>query len=267
MSQPKYRRPLNPKQLDILIILYKFRFANVDLFCRFLDLDNQSGMYKRLKILEDQNYIGRIFTNQDMIDRRPALYYLRTAGVNYLKTIDGVSHKAIANTVRDNNRKRSFIDRCLMILELHNKLRQLYGNKLQFYAKPEISDYDFFPKNLPDGYMLINEKPYMLEWFASNTPYQQIRGKISQLLTHYDSGEWDSSGEDYPTILFICADVYVERLVKRIASRAFYKAEDQGIDPEGLTILTTTLKAFNTAQDAQQTIWSDNREPEGLVRL
>ncbi len=269
MPEPNYRRPLNAQQQDILLILYKFRFATVDLIAQYLELKSRKYTYTRVDNLVAQKYIGKQFSDEDKINRKPAVFYLLPEGMKAVKAFSGVSAKALPNAYRDNRRSPAFIERSLMALRLHNKLRQLYNNNLEFYSKTELQEYDFFPKNLPDCYLLIQNKPYMLDWLpATSTTYQATRSRVDQFIRHYASETWSVTEQSYPTVLFICDNPYIERQTQRIARRSTYKAiQNEEIEEDGLTILTSTTKAIFSAPSKDVPVWSNVEDPEEPVVL
>ena len=54
-TEPKYRWPLNPEQIEILELLYKFRFVTVATVKDYYSESNPGmNVFKRLNTLEDQ---------------------------------------------------------------------------------------------------------------------------------------------------------------------------------------------------------------------
>jgi hypothetical protein len=49
--EPKYRRALNDSQLDILRLLYKFRFSSSELVARYQGKGSIKLVQKKLKVL------------------------------------------------------------------------------------------------------------------------------------------------------------------------------------------------------------------------
>ena len=83
MDNTKLRKPLNSYQIRLLQTLYKFRFATTKLIS-----DSQNSKYERvitarLKILLDQDYIGRNYDSSYRIKGKSASYYLRPKGIRY----------------------------------------------------------------------------------------------------------------------------------------------------------------------------------------
>ena len=75
ISKPKVRKQLNELQSELLLVLYKFRFGTVELIAQYQD---QSVRYTnvRLKILLEQDYIGRNYDSSYNIKGWKASYYL-----------------------------------------------------------------------------------------------------------------------------------------------------------------------------------------------
>lgn len=265
MKEPKYRRPLNYIQKDILLILYKFRFASIELIDSYLGIKDSKYSYVRLATLVEQKYIGRNFSEEDKINRKPATYYLLLDGIKVLKTIPDLNKKAFANASRDHRADPGFIERCLFVFKLYNKLRALYGDELEFYSKSEASEYDIFPRTLPDAYLIMPTRRYMLEWLPPSTNYPAIRGRLNRLIAHYKNGNWKAVDPQYPTILFVCDNSYIERQTLKIAKRSIQKAED--IDFDDMPMRTTTTKALFASPSKDVPIWSDIEDPEELVTM
>jgi hypothetical protein len=85
-TEPKYRRPLNTEQIQILEILYKFRFVSVAVLKEYF-IESNPGMnvFRRLETLEQQEFIAkRYFDNQRLL-HKPVAYYLLPAGGRKLR--------------------------------------------------------------------------------------------------------------------------------------------------------------------------------------
>lgn len=266
VKEPKYRKDLNDLQKDILVILYKFRFATRDLIVTYLGLKSSTYTHYRLKILLEQKYIGRHYSGQDKMNRQPASYYLLPEGMRILKALPDINQKALTNMYKDRYASQAFIERSLTTFRLYNKLRQLYGDDLTFYSKTDMSEYDFFPKKLPDGYFQLRDTAYMLDWLPATTTYTAIRSRLSYLIEHYKSDEWGESWTDYPTILLVCGNPYLERQAQRLAARLLRNEQDDESFDNNLAFRTTTIKAFINSL-TNDPIWTDVLEPESPTAL
>lgn len=272
MTKPIARKDLNTNQKDILLILYKFRYATVDLIATYQGLRSSTYTHTRLKILREQKYIGRHFTPQDKIDRKPAIFFLLPKGIAVLKAKPELNQKFIPNMYKDRGGGEAFMKRCLGVFRLNNKLRELYEDDLTFYSKTETSEYNFFPKVLPEAFLLIKETGYLLDILPALTTYPALRGSIDRSINHFKAKKWTDDWEDYPTVLLVCETPYLERLARRVTLGAIYKAqnndeEEDGTDMDSLTFLTTTTKALFGSESSQHAIWTNAEEPDELVSL
>jgi predicted transcriptional regulator len=74
--EPKYRRPLNNNQQDILRLLYKFRFSTSELIAKYLNKPNVKLVQKKLKLLEDRGYVAKRYDKSYKLRGKAARYYL-----------------------------------------------------------------------------------------------------------------------------------------------------------------------------------------------
>src|SRR5487761_1142882 len=83
---PTRHKALNKDQLNILYALYKFRFGTTDLL-RTTQTKQISRQYMntRLRILCEQEYIGRRYDSSYKLQAKFAQYYLLPKGVEVLK--------------------------------------------------------------------------------------------------------------------------------------------------------------------------------------
>src|SRR5476649_2263601 len=93
---------LNPKQLDLLRLLYRFRFATSLHLANALHLKPDT-INQRLQILLDQEYIGRHYDGQYKIHGKPAEYFLVENGIKALKQYvgDKCDNKVLHNFLHD----------------------------------------------------------------------------------------------------------------------------------------------------------------------
>ena len=77
---PTYRRPLNEQQRDILALLARFRFGTSSLLSSSLNT-SQRYTHERLRILVEQEYIGKRYDNSYRLAGRSAEYYVLPKGI------------------------------------------------------------------------------------------------------------------------------------------------------------------------------------------
>lgn len=259
---PKYRRPLNDKQLLILRVLYKFRFITVELMTKSGRRYDRDVIRSRLRILMEQNYIGRRYDNSYIKNNNYGIYYLLPDGIRALAKQPGLNHSVLHAVYNDRRVGEEFINHCLNIFELYRKFEKLYPDKYKMLTKSETAGHDYYPKLLPDIHLQNKQGngDYFLELVDDSiTPYI-IRRKLNGYAEHYDSGDWeDKTDGDYPTILLVCSTPKIERgLQLRIPSL---------INADDLTVYTTSSKALMESSSSDDEIWTNMEEPEVLVNL
>ena len=267
MEKPKSRKRLNALQKDILLALYKFRFVTRDLIVEYQGHKSKTYTYYRLKFLVEQGYIGKRFNNFDKINRRPVVYHILPKGIGSLKQEPNLNKTIINAMYKDRSASQEFMDRCLTAFAIYNKLNQLYSNRLNFYSKSELSEYDYFLKPLSDAYFTIENKKtpiqhFLLEQLSSDKPVFAHRKRIEHHLDHYEFGNWEEIGDEYPQLLLICAAARLERRLQQVIANLF---DRRGV--EEVSVFTTTTKALLGAQTNREPIWSDVCDPEELITI
>ncbi len=258
MTTPTHRKALNKSQYEILQILYKFRFANINLISKFQELKSPVYTYKRIANLIEQELIGRNYDNSFRLSGRQANYFLLKKGIRTLLADPDLNHRGLKGMYRDSTVSEAFISRCLDIFKIYNKSIDLYGKDLKFYTKSELSGDPEFNTPLPDGYMTIKKQEYILEIIDLNLAYYQLRAKIQKHIKNSDSEIWNRI--DYPTLLFVCPNSAIERRVRIIANKSF------GNYDSVIKLYTTTMKAILGTSTKADSIWS-NLKNENLSLL
>lgn len=251
-AKPKYRRPLNAKQLHVLKLLYKFRFVTTDLLLKHNIAKTNAVIQGRLNVLLDQEYIGRNYDGSYRLQNKHATYYILPKGINILKA-QGLDGGVLHSMYKDRTASQKFIDHSLQVFSVYGHLQRLYPKAFNIYSKSELSQQEF-PKPRPDLY-LNGQQDYFLEYIDSATPFFAIRQMISRYVGHEESGEW---GGEYPTLLLVCETGALEaRLLKHL---------DKLGDGSDLVAMTTTLKAVSMAKSSDNTIWStqQDEQPQAL---
>ena len=263
-SSPKYRKQLNELQTEILLLLYKFRFATPDLIIRYQGLESRRYVNVRLKILMEQEYIGRIYDSSYRIKGKQAIYYLLPEGIKVLKS-SGEDLDPMGLNLLYYNRSASegFVNHCLSLFGLYLKFDELYSTSLEFFTRSEIANEKRFPRPLPDANLVLQHKQaedseFFLEYIEKDLPYFTVRRRIRRYFNHSEE-DWDDSQGDYPIMLLVCESSYLERQVQRMADRLIERNDSD------LKVYTTTTKALLEQKNRKTAVWSDVLEPEILV--
>ena len=219
---PTYRRPLNQQQLVILTTLARFRFGTSILFAASLN-STQRSLHTRLRILVEQEYIGKRYDNSYKLAGKSAEYFLLSKGIAVLEENGIASPKQATLLAKDFNASDRFIRHCLCILAASVQLRTMYGDKLQFRTRSDYAGNKLFPQPLPDGYAFIEKDSerthYFIECFDGTMPESVMRATITRHIEFYDNDNW-ASDSLYPTIALICRDERLKTKVEKWVQKA-----------------------------------------------
>ncbi len=257
-SEPKHRRKLNAEQLEVLGLLYKFRFGSNDLIARYFGKKDRSFVFKRLKILLEQGLIGKRFESSYRIQGKPAAYYLLPAGARVLQESRPDREINIKAIYKDKDVSNDFVKYCLHVFNLFYQLKVLYGDGLKFFTKRQLARYDYFEDFVPSAYMNLDidgaEKDFFLEYLQTGQPFFTTLRKLKQYVDYADGGDWEAGTEsDFPKVLLVCDNASLQ---KRLIKKAPHILEDADDD----------LQFFVTTQDNLD-MWHDLADPDETLPL
>jgi hypothetical protein len=221
---PTYRRPLNEQQRDILALLARFRFGTSALLSSSFST-SQRYTHERLRILVEQEYIGKRYDNSYKLAGRPAEYYLLPKGIAVLEENGMVSPKLLKLLAKDVNASERFIRHCLSVFAASMQLKILYGSSLQFRTRSDYAGNTLFPQPLPDGYAFTEDPKteerthYFIECFDGTMPESVMRATITKHIEFYDNDNWEPN-TPYPTIVLICRDERLKTKVDKWVQKA-----------------------------------------------
>lgn len=204
---------LTPKQLQILVLLYRFRFLNRHHIQQLLNHKDPKRINVWLKDLTTKQIIGRIYINKIGENTKPAIYYLASKSHHILKDNNSIDKRILKRVYRERLRSRKIVDHCLLAADvyffLQNQTSQ-NNQELHFFTKTDLSRHTYLPFQRPDAYIALkaNEsetKRYFLEIIDPDTPRFALRQKISMWCEYYDEGTWqEATNHPFPAILIVC---------------------------------------------------------------
>lgn len=262
MIGPKRRRKLNAEQLEVLMLLYKFRFGSNDLIAQYFGKKDRSFVFKRLKILQEQGLIGKRFDSSYRIKGKPAAYYLLPDGARLLQEHKPDRPINIRTIYKDKTVSEEFAEYCLKLLSLYCQLKARYGDNFKFFAKSQLAAYDYFEDFMPGAYMRLEndagEKDFFLEYLQESKPFFTVIRRLKEYVEYADSGEWEAGTEsDFPTVLLVCG---TEKLNARLIKKAAIALDEADDD---LEFYTTTPDKL----DAWQNLADQDEEPRSLASI
>jgi Replication-relaxation len=266
-TESKTRRKLNAEQLEVLELLYKFRFGSNDLIAQYFGKKSRSFVFKRLSILLEQGLIGKRFDSSYRIQGKPAAYYLLPVGARKLQETrspedEAVNIKAI---YKDKSVSETFIQHSLNIFSTYNQLKAHYGNSLDFFTKSDLANYEHYPKPLPDAFLSLetegSTKHFFVEIQEASQPFFTVVRKVKKYMDYKDSGEWAITETDFPAILLICESASLQKRLQKQITKMLSKTLT-----DDLTFATTTQEELRMLK-GNDAIWQSTSDPDEKLSL
>lgn len=229
-QQPSKRKTFNAEQRRVLYALYKFRFGTTDLLCAIQHKSiTRQYMNTRLRILQEQEYIGRHYDSKNRQQAPYAVYFLLPKGIAYLRQSPADFQKNILRNIqrdREQPTNSRFIRHSLMIFAAYAQLAKQYGDTFKFYTRSYLSlpAFNNLPEKRPDAFAAGSfgrptAHQYIVECFDDTMPHSIMKQKISRVVDHADSGLWPPA-KPYPTLLFICRTEQLQKHVQHWTAKA-----------------------------------------------
>lgn len=216
---------LTTKQIEILLLLYKFRFLHTYQLQHLFNHKTPNRIKVWLKDLTEKEYLKRDYTQKTMI-KKPAIYSLTIKARELLKKRKECEIAVLNKIYREKTRSKTFIDHCLLIADIYLILQAETTEKIYFATKNNLTGYDYFPDPLPDAYIAIKKSQktqrYFLEVIDDNLPRFALRAKLQRYSDYYQSDRWEEHTEkQFPAILIICPTDASKRYTERFITPIF----------------------------------------------
>jgi len=228
---------ITKKQLEILTLLYRFRFLNRLQIQKLLHHQYLNRVTIWLNQLTNTNYIRRYYNPKTVTI--PAIYSLGLNGKKYLKQSDlkGINKTLLDRVWREKNLSDQFKQHCLLVADIYLSLVTLTEkNKsiLNFRTKTELSNIKDLISPNPDAYFSLtksngNKKRYFLDIFNDWPPRMYLRKRVNQYLEFYQTNIWqDHQTDPFPQIILVCPEDRAKRYLNRyIKKKLEYESEPQ----------------------------------------
>lgn len=262
--EPKWRKQLNDSQIEVLKLLYRFRFGTADMIAKSQGREDGSKEYARLRILLEQDYIGRKYEPEYRLQGRPASYFLRSKGVRVLGAIPGgdFSETVLKSVEKDKKATDQFIAQNLAVYEAYNVLKSQYGQGLTFFTKSDQTRLYGLPEPFPDAYVQIKSdsgemRHYFLDIHQETRPFYASTRRIKQYVDYVGSSAWTLDPVSQPTMLAVCD---TPNLKKRLHARINKEVKGEA------NFLLTTIEALKSVIDDGR-IWEHTNDATQLLDL
>ena len=233
-TEPKYRWPLNPEQIEILELLYKFRFITLATVKDYFSESNPGmDVFRRLDTLENQSLIAKRYFDNYRLLHKPVVYYLLPAGARKLiehRDKDDTDDINIKGIYRDGVVREQFAMHSVAVFKLYNRLTEQYGGDMDFFSRSDQAGMDDFPKPLPDAYVTLqadNEatRHFFVDILDDDAHLMaDASKKIKRLIGFRRSGSWATTGSPFPAVIFVCNSDEASKRVQKRCEAALHKA-------------------------------------------
>lgn len=263
-------RKLNQNQIDVLLLLYKFRFVTSNLLTQKLKLQHRNSINSRLQILEEQEYLGRRYDKSYKMMNKPASYFMLPKGFAVLRGMDGISNSTLKNMYKDAQATDGFVERSLAIFGIYNKLESIFGQRFDMFSKSELTGMDDMPEKLPNGLIRLKtsdsprakERNLFLYYAEEREPLFAISNVITKQLAYGDSEDWNDLFSKPPSVIILCDTPALEKRLHRQAGRV----EDEAAKDQ--KFFTTNVQEVMTATASSDAFLMPlKRMPDGRISL
>lgn len=215
---------LTDKQLEIVYLIYRFRFLNRIQIQQFLNHKDHSLIIRYLKELTDKQILNRIYSTTRANINTPSIYYLGTKSRLALKDHNKCNPDVLGRVYREKYRSDSFREHSMFIADLYfhfQKAAEQESSVCHFYTATDISTVAYAPLPLPDAYITITNgkkhiKRYFLDVFLDRMPMFAVRRRINQYCRYFNGNYWQDHNKDpFPKVLLICPSLRIQHSLLR----------------------------------------------------
>lgn len=273
MNLPK----ITNKQKEILDLIYSYRFLNRVQIQKLMNHKDKKRIIAWLKDLREKNYITWVYSDHYLERTKPAIYFLGTNGIRYLKTTGNYPLEELRKRYYENKRSISFISHSILIADCAINLKQKTSPRLKYEAYSQAQymdpscDYHFLAEHevlRPDLCIIKKDQETttscLLEIFDSTLPRYRLKYRLKHYVNYLIFSEWldNTNDKQSPIILLVVPRltdlIYAKRRVKKLLTDEFYDEI-----PEDLHIRFTIQIKLQVHGIAGR-IWEEGRQTFSL---
>lgn len=222
---------LKPRQEEILIYLYRFRYLNRSQIQKLLNHKHFNRIIIWLNQLATEGYIRKYYNPKTITVA--ARYSLGLKARKYLLqkcTEKGskIQSKLLNRIWREPKLSEQFHSHCLFLADIYLSLLTLTNKTnavLHFFTKTDLHGHDYLPNPHPDAYIAIKEKHgktkrYFLDIFDPLPPRMVLRRRIKQYVDYFDDNIWQEyTKHSFPQIILVSPDERSKRYLFRFIQK------------------------------------------------
>ncbi len=257
---------ITPKQNEILLYLYKFRFLHTKQLQTLFNHKDPQRIKAWLRNLKENGYVTMDYSRKTFGENtKPAVYSLATKARHILKENDKCDLTVLNKIYKEKKRTKKFINRCLAVADIYLFFlsQQKENEELYFFTESNLARYDYFPNPLPTAYIAVKTthqtRRYFLDLFEEYTPPFVVRNRVKTYLNYASSGSWEANAnnEPLPSVLFICPTVPLKKHIAYYAKSLFAKNFEEKI---GLFLTTKDTIKYKAENIIWEKVTISNKE-------
>lgn len=268
VKQKYVRSTVNAGQIRLLELVYKYRFGSRQLLAESLGVKPENGLYEKLEVLVKRGDLAKRFEKALKLQGVPAAYYLTPQGLRTLQELPGHEHitdAVIKASYADKRVGMNFVVRSLNVYKYTNVLKRQYEG-LRVFTKRDLSQYDYFPSQLPDAVLSLpttgsSPQRFFFDYVSDTMPLTSLDRRIANYCEFFDEGGWEATNSPLPALLLLAEWSPAE---KRIQRRV--RAQLSSADMEELAVYTSTINALGGTA-SELSIWTSIEDTDELTDL
>ncbi len=230
-------QPTTPQQQTLINLLFSLRYITRVQFQQYLGNYDPSNTNRHLKYLIDKRYMKRVGegSEEEKGSSKPATYCIGRNGIRLIAQLRGLKVDDLKNRYKDGRHSEAFIDHHMLLTTIFLQFREGAGEKdtkLTFQTKSDFEKDSYLARFSPDAYIVEEtedkKKISLLEIIDIEAQRFVLKRRIRSVIKLFLSNSLEvETGENFPTILFICPTKELQGFMKNYIKKI---QENQGED-------------------------------------
>ena len=157
MDTIKTHYKLSEKQINLLTVIYKFRFVTALLLGQYKDITAQS-MKRSLNILEDSGYIDKRYNSSYKLQGKAARYYLSPKAIKLFKDNEDINQHSLNLFYKTKLLSEDAVDSHIQTLQTYIDYKAKLTDNYTIKTKYELNKHEDQPDPASDIYAHSNNK-------------------------------------------------------------------------------------------------------------
>jgi len=157
MDTMKRHNKLSEKQINILIVIYRFRFITIPLLAKYNEVSNQS-IAGSLKVLEESGLINKRYNSSYKLQGKAARYFLSPKAIKLFKDNDDINQHSLNLFYKTKLLSEDAVDSHIQTLQTYIDYKAKLTGNFTLKTKYELYKHEDQPDTPSDIYARSNNK-------------------------------------------------------------------------------------------------------------